>query len=125
MAKKSWTKKELKEFRKVILEKRVGAQEAIERSKELTDNIVETGDVTNAVYSSHMADAGSDQQDREKAYYWLDRERKFLQYLNRALDMIDDGTFGICKTCSGLIGKERLMEVPHTSTCYECKSKDH
>ena len=40
-------------------------------------------ETTNAIYSSHMADAGSDQQEKEKAYYWLARENKFLQYLNR------------------------------------------
>ena len=46
-------------------------------------------DTTNAIYSSHMADAGSDQQEREKAYYWISRENHYLQYLNRALNMID------------------------------------
>ena len=33
----------------------------------------------NAIYSSHMADASSDQEEMEKSYYWMDRENKFLQ----------------------------------------------
>ena len=65
-------------------------------------------DTTNAIYSSHMADAGSDQQEREKTYYMMARENKFLQYLNRALEMIDEETFGVCGTCGDLIKKERL-----------------
>ena len=64
-----------------------------------------------------------DQEEMEKSYYWMDRENKFLQYLNRSLEMIEEGTFGICKTCGELIGKERLEEVPHTSKCFKCKSQ--
>ena len=80
---------------------------------------------TNAIYSSHMADAGSDQQEREKAFYWLSRENDYLQYLNRALDMIDDETFGICVSCNSAINEERLMEVPHTTQCFECKNENN
>ena len=58
-----------------------------------------------------------------KAYYWVQRENKFLQYLDRALEMIEEGTFGICKSCGNKINPERLLEVPHTTSCFECKSK--
>ena len=90
-------------------------------SKERAEEMIK-GDTVNAVYSSHMADAGSDQQEREKAFYWLSRENNYFQYLNRALEMIEDGTFGLCTVCGKLINEERLMEVPHTSKCFDCKS---
>ena len=93
-------------------------EEAKQRADEMLKN-----DTTNAIYSSHMADAGSDLVEMEKAYYFVQRESKFLKYLNRALDMIDEGTFGICVECEKLIKKERLMEVPHTKSCFACKSK--
>ena len=121
MIKKKLNKKELEEFRKIILNKRVEIIKDIAASKDRAEEMMNT-DSTNAIYSSHMADAGSDQQEREKAFYWLSRENSFLQYLNRALVMIDEGTFGICNTCGDKIGKERLMEVPHTTKCYECKN---
>ena len=70
-----------------------------------------------------MADASTDQEEMEKSYYWMGRENKFLQYLNRSLEMIKEGTFGICTTCGELISKERLEEVPHTSKCFNCKSQ--
>ena len=35
----------------------------------------------------------------------------FLQYLERSLVMMEDGTFGICKKCKCLIDKERLIEL--------------
>ena len=120
--KKKWTKPELKNFKTLILEKRNTVEKELESSREKADEVLKNNSV-NAIYSSHMADAGTDQQEMEKNYYMMDRENKFLQYLNRALEMIQDGTFGICVSCGQLIKKERLLEVPHTTSCFECKTK--
>ena len=121
MKSKIWKKEELKKFKKIIIQKRENILNDISNSKERTDQIMKN-DSTNPIYSSHMADAGSDHQEREKAFYWLSRENNYLQYLNRALEMIDEGTFGKCKSCGELINKERLMEVPHTTKCFNCKT---
>ena len=120
--KKKWNKKELANFKTIILVKRNTVEKELESSREKADEVLKNNSV-NAIYSSHMADAGTDQQEMEKNYYMMDRENKFLQYLNRALEMIQDGTFGICVNCGQLIKKERLLEVPHTTSCFECKSK--
>ena len=120
--KKKWSEKELEEFKTLILEKRKVVADDLVVAKEKADEVLKNNSV-NAIYSSHIADAGSDQQEMEKNYYMMDRENTFLHYLNRALDMLDAGTFGICTSCGKLINKERLMEVPHTSSCFDCKSK--
>ncbi|NOZ07664.1 MAG: TraR/DksA family transcriptional regulator [FCB group bacterium] len=122
MAKNTWTKKELERFRKTIQEKRESTLDIIESSRRTTESMM-AGETVNAIYSSHMADAGSDQMEREKEFFWITRETTYLQYLDRALAMLDDGTFGICKECGEKIEVERLNEVPHTSTCYSCKVK--
>ena len=121
MGKNNWTKKELKEFKDYILNKRRSVIDEMEDAKQRADEMLKN-DTTNAIYSSHMADAGSDLVEMEKAYYFVQRDSKFLKYLNRALDMIDEGTFGICLSCKKVIDKERLMEVPHTTSCFSCKS---
>ena len=120
--KKKWSEKELEEFKTLILEKRKVVADDLVVAKEKADEVLKNNSV-NAIYSSHIADAGSDQQEMEKNYYMVDRENTFLQYLNRALNMLDAGTFGICISCGKLINKERLIEVPHTSSCFDCKSK--
>ena len=120
MKKNRWLVRDLKRFKKIILEKQKETQELINRAKEDADNMMNVESV-NAIYSSHMADAGSDHREREKAFFWIKRETDYLQYLNRALELIEDRTFGICKECGEKIPEERLMEVPHTSTCYDCK----
>ena len=121
---KKWSKKELDEFRKIILDKRDVVVKELTETKERADEVLKNNSV-NAIYSSHMADAGSDQQEMEKNYYMMDRENSFLQYLNRALVMIEEGTFGKCTSCGNLIDKERLIEVPHTTSCFDCKSKSN
>ena len=120
--KKKWSQKELDKFKTLILEKREIVTAELLEAKEKADEVL-SNDSTNAIYSSHMADAGSDQQEMEKNYYMMNRENNYLQYLERALSMIVEGSFGICASCGELIDKERLIEVPHTSSCFDCKSK--
>jgi len=119
--KKKWTQKELEKFKTLILEKRELVTAELLEAKEKADEVL-SNNSTNAIYSSHMADAGSDQQEMEKNYYMMNRENNYLQYLERALSMIAEGSFGICGSCGDLIDKERLIEVPHTSSCFDCKS---
>ena len=119
--KKKWTKKELEKYKTLILEKRKIVTAELLEAKEKADEVLNNNS-TNAIYSSHMADAGSDQQEMEKNYYMMNRENNYLQYLERALSMIVEGSFGICANCGELIDKERLIEVPHTSSCFDCKS---
>jgi RNA polymerase-binding transcription factor DksA len=120
--KKKWTKKELDEFITLIIEKREVVAKELQEAKQKADDVLNSNS-NNAIYSSHMADAGSDQMEMEKNYYMMNRENNYLQYLDRALLMIKEGTFGICNTCGELIKKERLIEVPHTYSCFDCKSK--
>ena len=117
----TWTKKEINKFKNHIEEKRIIAVSELDEARERAEGFT-TGDSVNAIYSSHMADAGSDQQEREKLFYFLKRETEYLQYLDRALEMINDGSFGLCKSCNDKIAEERLLEVPHTTQCFKCKS---
>ena len=120
---KKYSKVELNDFRKKIIQKKENVLKDIVDSQDIADNMLENSNTSNVNYSSHLADAGADYQEIEKAYYWVQRENKFLKYLDRALELIDEGTFGICKECDERISSERLMEVPHTSSCFECKNK--
>ena len=117
-----YSKEELKDFKNKIIKKKEDVLKEIMSSQDLADNMLENSNTSSVNYSSHLADAGADYQEIEKAYYWVQRENKFLKYLDRALEMIDEGTFGVCKECNERINPERLMEVPHTTSCVECKN---
>jgi DnaK suppressor protein len=53
-----------------------------------------------------------------------DREHKLIKKIKKALERIDNGTFGICETCGEDISIKRLKARPVTSQCIECKSKE-
>ena len=53
-----------------------------------------------------------------------DREHKLIKKINKALERIENGTFGICESCGEDISIARLKARPVTSQCIECKSKE-
>jgi len=123
MVKKTWTQKDLKEFKNIITSRRQEVLKNIEEARSRADDIIEEGNQS-SIYSSHMADAGSDQQSLEHAYSIINRESSFLNYLDLALQRIDDKSFGVCSKCDQLISKERLNEVPHATKCFDCKTSN-
>jgi len=42
--------------------------------------------------------------------------------IDRALDKLADGTYGICERCGQQIPKERLRAIPWAALCVQCKS---
>ena len=118
--KRKWSVKDLSAFNKLILDKRKKTKEELKAAKERAEQMRDARE-NNAIYSSHMADASGDHVELEQAYYMIARLERYLGYLAKALQMIDDGTFGICVTCNNMIPKVRLEEVPHTTKCVDCK----
>ena len=114
------TNDELAYFRSLIMEKR---DDAITEIRNLSHQIEDSRDQAenDSAYSFHMADAGTDAMEREKLYLMLARQRKFVGYLDRALERIENRTYGICKVTGEPIAKERLEAVPHTEISIEAK----
>ena len=124
--KKFYSKTKLSKFKKTI-EKKLN-----EISEEMTDlkGNLDTNTKGNssmsqdAVYSVHMADAGTDSYEREKGFHFINRESDYYKYLVKALDRIEDGSFGVCMSCHELIPEERMMEVPNATKCVSCKENE-
>jgi DnaK suppressor protein len=113
--------KELEHFKQLILEKRQEASEEIERLQaQLSTRENESAD-GDSPYSFHMADAASDSTDRERAYMMIERQKKLIGYLDRALERIYNKTYGICRVTGKPIDKERLEAIPHTEISIEAK----
>lgn len=113
---------ELEYFRRLIEDRRTAAHEDVERMRsQLQDARDKSEDDT--AYSFHMADAGTDAMEREKLFLMIARQQKYIGYLDRALDRIENKTYGICKVTGKPIAKERLEAVPHTEISIEAKLK--
>lgn len=113
---------ELEHFKELILKRRKAATEDIERMRSQIDEASEQAS-DNTAYSFHMADAGTDAMEREKLYLMIARQQKYIGYLDRALERIENKTYGICKVTGKPISKERLEAVPHTEISIEAKLK--
>jgi DnaK suppressor protein len=50
-----------------------------------------------------------------------DRERVLLKKIDKALEKIEDGEFGVCEICGEDIGRKRLEARPVTDMCIRCK----
>jgi RNA polymerase-binding protein DksA len=117
-----YSDEELEYFRSIILKKKAESERDLEMlTATLKDAIESGGDDT--AYSFHMADAGTDAEEREKTYMLVNRTRKFIKYLDEALVRIDNKTYGICKVTGKKIAKGRLEAVPHTQISIEAKLK--
>ena len=112
--------RDLGHFKQVILDKRHSATEDIERMRLQLEDAREQAE-NDSAYSFHMADAGTDAMEREKLYLMMARQQKYVGYLDRALDRIENKTYGICKVTGKPIGTERLESVPHTEISIEAK----
>jgi RNA polymerase-binding transcription factor DksA len=131
---KGYGKKDLEQFRAIILEKR---DEILEDLQSLKEQMLDTstGEYINenSPYSLHMAEQGTDAMEREKTFLYAQRENKFLGYLDDALKRIDNGIYGICIECieepqhlcetCPLVPKARLVAVPHTQHCLPIKQR--
>ncbi len=131
---KGYSPAEMEEFKEIIIKRR---DEIIEQLRLLKEQMMDpnTGEYINenSPYSLHMAEQGTDAQEREKLFLWAQRESKFLRYLEDALQRIELGTYGICVDCMDepkklcptcpLIPKERLRAVPHTQHCVQVKQQ--
>lgn len=73
-------------------------------------------------YSLHMADAGTDNFDREFALSLVSNEQEALYEIEEALKRLETGTYGVCEMCEKLIRKERLDAVPFARFCVQCQS---
>ncbi len=117
-----YSDEELEYFREIIIKKRDEAEQELTTLQNLLRESMENSSDESA-YSFHMADAGTDAQEREKTYMLFNRTKKFIRYLDGALKRIDNKTYGVCKVTGKKIAKGRLEAVPHTQLSIEAKLK--
>ena len=126
MAQKKYSKKKLAFFKKHIKAKLDKLTNELSDSRGNLES--GTGKSSNlsqeSIYSVHMADAGTDSFEREKGYHYINRKTDYHKSLTKALERIEDGTFGVCIISGELIPEERMLEVPNATKTVEAKEKE-
>lgn len=128
--KKKYSAKELKEFKENILEKIYEVNNQIESVRSTTNN-------SRKIFMEDNGedyDEGTESSEVEKSFLLMSRESDYLVNLKKALQRIEDGSYGICEIYEEdpnecqclekpLISKERLIEVPNATKGVLCKEK--
>ena len=74
-------------------------------------------------YSNHMADVGSEVFEQEMDVSVAQGLQMAYEDVQRALEKFEDGTYGICESCGGVIELARLEAIPEARFCLPCKSR--
>jgi RNA polymerase-binding transcription factor DksA len=77
-----------------------------------SENLSELSDV-----DQHQADIGTETFDRERDFSILEQVEAELADVERALQRLDEGTYGRCEACGEPIEPERLDAVPAARFC--------
>ncbi len=121
--KKKLNKKDLEYFRKKLLDEKQRVLKEMEalNSNNLMQSISEqSGEVSR--YTYHLGDTASLSYGREFSMGLAERQQKYLEEIDQALERIEQGIYGICKVTGELIPIERLEEVPVAK--YSVKGKE-
>lgn len=114
----SLKKSEIESFKKRLEELR----QEITKMVQETSNDVKTEAETKG-YSQHQADEGTDDFDRTISLQLTDKEIQVVRQIDRALEKIEEGTYGICDLSGDEIPKKRLEAIPYATMTVAAQEK--
>jgi RNA polymerase-binding transcription factor DksA len=116
-----WTAAELKTIKAEItkdlerLRKELATVEA-----EMDDLISDSGEGA----GDDQADSGTKTFEREHEMSLVINARDMVLQTERALERIENKSYGLCEDCGTAIGKARLQVFPRATLCMICKQKE-
>lgn len=72
-------------------------------------------------YRDHMADQGTATFGKELDMTLEGNARELHKAVLKALNRLNEGSYGTCVRCGGPIGYERLLAMPAAELCIQCK----
>ncbi len=75
-------------------------------------------------FGEDYADAGTATFDRERDLSIRNNIQDLMDQIDRAVERIDAGTYGICERCGQPIEAARLKALHHTVLCLNCKRRE-
>jgi RNA polymerase-binding transcription factor len=112
---------QLHRFRDRLLEERRRLQESLSRlyGEAVQNNPENLGDTT---ARTHLADLGSETFEQSQNLGLAEQASRTITETDRALERIEQGTYGICESRGRPISTDRLEAIPSASRCAACQS---
>ena len=108
--------------RELLLEERSTYISSAEALKAQADSLAlehEPGDVQ---FDEEGGEGGTANVDREIDLYLSAQARATVVEIDRALQKIEDGNYGVCENCGETIPDARLEALPYAALCVNCKA---
>ncbi|HVB27140.1 MAG TPA: TraR/DksA family transcriptional regulator [Mycobacteriales bacterium] len=116
-----WTSKEIAEVRAELLSQARDLRGEISEAEEAWAGLQrDAGEGA----GDDQADAGTKTFEREHELSLANNSRDLLSQVERALQRLDSGTYGVCENCGNPIGKARLQVFPRATLCVSCKQRE-
>ena len=117
MADAKLTKKEIDELRDRLVQERAELEEQLTTIEDTSFAATQSDLSGDVGLDDESADAGTATFEREKDLSIEQNVRDLLQKIERALQKIDAGTYGICERCGKPIEKARIKALPYVDLC--------
>jgi len=117
----SWTAAELKAMRTNLSKELDRLRVDLAKVESEMDSLIKDG---GEGAGDDQADAGNKTFEREHEMSLLINARDMVIQTERAIDRIDNKSYGVCEVCGSQIGKARLEVFPRATLCMSCKQKE-
>jgi DnaK suppressor protein len=100
-------------------------RELLEEQTKLKEQLVrlESVEYESIGYGNHIADDGTDAFEQAVGVALQRKVETSLEEVGRALDKLNDGTYGLCEACGARVDRARLEALPHAKYCLTCQSR--
>lgn len=116
--------KTLRSIKSDLAQQRVELAQQIKEIEEATFNSTQSEMSGETGYDEDSADAGTATFEREKDLSIANNIQDLIDKIDKALQKIDDGTYGLCESCGDPISGERLKALPYVLLCIRCKKAE-
>ncbi len=109
-------------FRDLLLElRRRFVQNVSQMQQEIRDGAGAAQGERSDMPLEHLADRGSDNYARDLMLGMIQDSEAEIIDIDRALEKLDEGTYGVCEGCGEDIPAARMKAIPFASLCLDCK----
>lgn len=117
------TKRQLKTIERKLNEERAELQRQLEELERQTQSAQADGSGEPSMDDDY-ADTGTATFERERDLSLVHNLKDILVQVERALERIEEGSYGTCESCQKTIEPARIEALPYANLCVDCKKRE-
>lgn len=117
------SEKTLLKLKELLIEERAKHVEQMEDLLRDADELIADREGGDTVFDEESGEGDSVAVERERSLYLAAETNHTIDQIDAALLKIKNKTYGVCGPSSRRINVDRLMAIPWTDVCVDCKSR--